>query len=326
MYRDLFKELILKQAELYEKVRNNDYSDVCYREGQDAEYGRYDQNYINRLRLSYYILFEKIGDVVCIERLFAEELQDRQTNDFQGIGSALEILTTLLMQYQTENQYDTLFERAKNANFDCACGYDTAIEIASDYNEYELDDCINIATEMGELAYAQQFVTLWKDGITNWDEQTYRSLIYYNKGIGNAAENEEPLKALLAIALEHGQTYHIISGWRALIAYYTQFAQWEEAYQNLIAMVNRVDFTEVYHINLFNFILEDCMEVICNHRARAESLWQWAKPFIAEKAADMYGNLYRKSIAAAEAVQDPLAEALLEQYRLWQKKTGIFAK
>ena len=48
-----------------------------------------------------------------MKRLFEEELKDRETNSFQGIGSALEILTFLLMKYNREGTYDSLFERAK---------------------------------------------------------------------------------------------------------------------------------------------------------------------------------------------------------------------
>ncbi len=56
--------------------------------------------------------------------LFEEELKDRENNSFQEIGSTLRILTWLLRKYNAAHKYDHLLKWAKNANFDCACGYD----------------------------------------------------------------------------------------------------------------------------------------------------------------------------------------------------------
>lgn len=81
--------------------------------------------------------------------MFEEELKDRETNSFQGIGACLEILTFLLMKYNGAHQYDALFERAKNANFDCACGYDRNVEQETQLERCDIYDCIQIAIETG---------------------------------------------------------------------------------------------------------------------------------------------------------------------------------
>ena len=100
MYIDIVKEMIKKQSDILKKVNDGDY-----------------------------FLFENIDNEDIVKRLFEEELKDRETNSFQGIGSSLEILTYLLMKHNDKNKYDELFKRAKNANFDCACGYSRNLKI-----------------------------------------------------------------------------------------------------------------------------------------------------------------------------------------------------
>ena len=78
---------------------------------------------ISTRRLAYYLLYH-IEDEEAIAFLFGEELKDRERNSFQEIGSTLEILTHLIRKYNGDGKYTGLLERAKNANFDCACGYD----------------------------------------------------------------------------------------------------------------------------------------------------------------------------------------------------------
>ena len=65
-----------------------------------------------------------IEDEEAITYLFQDELKDREQNSFQGIGSTLQILTHLIRKYNADDKYADLLKRAKNANFDCACGYD----------------------------------------------------------------------------------------------------------------------------------------------------------------------------------------------------------
>lgn len=323
MHTDIMKELLAEQSNVYKRVSNGDYSEVCYREEKDDKFGIYDKNYIGRLRLVYYILFENLDNEDIIKRLFEEELMDRQTDSFQGIGHSLEILTSLLRKYNSNNRYDGLFDLAKNANFDCACGYDRNITIPSDLNEYDIYDCIEIATSTKYTDYAKKLINRWKESITDWDERNYRNLIYFNKASDNEAENEELLKILLGIKIGSGKNLDIISQWRDLIHYYIQYDKYEQAYQNFIAMINSTKLSEVYPINLFNFILEDCVDLICKYGEQAESLWDWAKPFLKKKSDDMYGNLYEKSIKAAETVNDGLAKILSKKYALWRKRISL---
>lgn len=67
-------------------------------------------------------------------------------------------------------------------------------------------------------------------------------------------------------------TYDVISAWRNLIHYYIKFDKCEEAYKSFTDMIKSVELSEVYDINLFNSILEDCMELICKYDKEAKTL------------------------------------------------------
>ena len=100
-YIDLLKKELSKQREVYLALKEGFWEDVCYKPYQDKEYGTQDANYTGRLRLAYYLLYEKEGDEQTIVWLFLEELKDREENSFQGIGTTIEILTYLLGKYNS---------------------------------------------------------------------------------------------------------------------------------------------------------------------------------------------------------------------------------
>lgn len=70
MYADLVRNKLAEQQDVYRSVKENDYSTVCYGGYKDGKYGLKDRNYTNRLRLSYYLLYEKIDDEEVTVHLF----------------------------------------------------------------------------------------------------------------------------------------------------------------------------------------------------------------------------------------------------------------
>ena len=307
MYADIIKEILREQNRIYEKTNSGDFSDVCFLEGRDAVFGTFDKNYENRLSL-----FMKKGGEALVKKLFEEELKDRETNSFQGIGACLEILTFLLMKYNGAHQYDALFDRAKNANFDCACGYDRNVEQETQLERCDIYDCIQIAIETGYPESAARLVEEWKKEIKEWDVQNYRQLILFNKNTCREAENEEPLKALLALERKNGKNRDI------------GFGERKKAYEAFSEMLEHTDLSEVAGIRLFSGILEDAAQLIAMGGEEAQPLWEWAGPFIAKLAGtgSMYGNLYKKSIRAAQCMKDPIEEELTAAYEAWKRKTG----
>ena len=70
MVRDKLKEKIGEQRKVYEALKAGDASLVCYKEFQNGQWGTDDANYTNRLRLAYFLLYEKIDDEGAIAYLF----------------------------------------------------------------------------------------------------------------------------------------------------------------------------------------------------------------------------------------------------------------
>ncbi len=177
-YREIFKDMIKKYDIHIKKCLDNDLSDYCYKKDIDKEYGTYDLNYYNRLRLSYAILFSQdrnnINMEELIRKLFCEELKDRKTRSFQGIGTNLLILSQLLHSYQKEED-KILFEEATNANFDCYAGYEYDLKlynemypISKKIDEYDLFDCIYIAHELMEYNISEQLIDILEAQRDSW--------------------------------------------------------------------------------------------------------------------------------------------------------------
>lgn len=316
----LLQELMEHQIPLYEKVCMENYTDVCYQEKKDATWGISDQNYINRLKLANYLFYEHKGEEKLIVTLFEEELKDRETNSFQGIGDTLELLTVLLRAYNNDGKYDRLFKRAKNANFDCACGYSRDKQIESDIGKSDIHDALYLAITMNELEIARKLLQIWKSNVDEWDSIQLSRLIRYNEDVGWEEQNGVLLEKYLRMMKEKGKNQEIIAAWKDLIAYDVKFKKWEKAYQENANLRMYAGLEEVCHLRLFLNILELSMEIICNYPEKAQELWKWCKPRLKEKDTDLYGNLYEKAVCAAKKVGDVYAAELEEKHQQWHDR------
>nr|MDE7293359.1 hypothetical protein [Oscillospiraceae bacterium] len=104
-----------------------------------------------------------------VRELFTEEVKARENDSFQGIGINLEILTSLLLSYNRETD-KPLFERAKNANFDCSCGYESRILTPQPLSEFSLEDCIYLLCDLGEKEMMFRFADEFKSNISDLTE------------------------------------------------------------------------------------------------------------------------------------------------------------
>lgn len=181
-----------------------------------------------------------------------------------------------------------------------------------------------LQSETGTPESAARLVEEWKKEIKEWDVQNYRQLILFNKNTCREAENEEPLKALLALERKNGKNRDIIAAWNNLIHFYIGFGERKKAYEAFYEMLEHTDLSEVAGIRLFSGILEDAAQLITMGGEEAQPLWEWAGPFIAKLAGtgSMYGNLYKKSIRAAQCMKDPIEGELTAAYEAWKRKTG----
>lgn len=103
MYQEIIREMLAGQAKTLEKARSGDFSEVCWDAERVPGDGTRDKHYTARLRLACYLLFWQVQDERLTADLFGEELKDRETNSFQGIGTSLEILTFLLSHFKLKH-------------------------------------------------------------------------------------------------------------------------------------------------------------------------------------------------------------------------------
>ena len=100
-----------------------------------------------------------------------------------------------------DGKYAGLLERAKNANFDCACGYDPDGQMEDDFGTNSLLDCIYLCREMKYRDVMGSLVDEWKKTITEWSDSNRRVLIDFNTFLERNAENEKLYQKQLAEAL-----------------------------------------------------------------------------------------------------------------------------
>ncbi len=315
---DGLKAEIEKQQEAYHALKEGDVGAVCYKEFQNGEWGTDDENYTNRLRLAYYLLYCHVDDEEAVVYLFQEELKDRENNSFQGIGSTLQILTQLLRKYNTDSKYGDLLERAKNANFDCACGYDPDETVEEDFGSNSLLDCIYLCQEMEYRDVMGALVDEWKEDTAEWKSANRSTLIRFNTFLGRDAENEGLYQEQLAerLSAENSTVQNIISGYKDLIWHYLHTGNYEKAHFYCKKVIETTDYRQIRRLRLFGYILEACFELTANAPAASADLWSWAKSELQSMPqSSRDGTLYKKGIAAAKALKDPYGKELEQEYK-----------
>ncbi len=322
MYTILIKEKLFEQSEVYRALKSGESTAVQYNGYKDEKWGTKDANYLNRMRLAYYLLYAQIDDEDTIVYLFQEELKDRKSNSFQGIGNTLNVLTFILKRYNNDGRYNGMLEDAKNANFDCACGYDKNYWIDDELDSLNLMDAIFLSQDLEYKNVMELMVDKWKDNITDWTDANRATLIRFNSFLGKEQENETIYRVLLDNAVISGKTFNIVSAYNKVIRYYIDIRQFEIAASYLRKMIDTTDFKDVEKIRLFGDVMEECFEIISGEIKDSIGLWKWVKPYL-QKRTNMYGNLYTKSIAAAQVVGDSYATQLEQEFIDWKQKVGL---
>ena len=317
MGKEQLKSKLEEQQAVYQALKAGNDATVRYEEFYNGEWGTDDENYTNRLRLAYYLLYCHIEDEEAVAFLFREELKDRERNSFQGIGSTLKILTHLIRKYNGDGKYTSLLKQAKNANFDCACGYDPDGQMEDDFGTNSLLDCIYLCREMEYRDVMGSLVDEWKKNTTEWSDCDRMVLIEFNTFLGRDAENERLYQEQLEELLSAGNSSakDIILGYKNLIWHYIHMGDYGEALCLCEKVIKTTDYGQIRTLRLFKDILEACFEVAANHGKAAAGLWNWAKAELQKvPQSSWYGNLYTKGIAAAKVMDDPYGKQLEQMY------------
>ena len=270
MGKEQLKSKLEEQQSVYQALKAGNDNTVRYKEFHNGEWGTDDENYIDRLRLAYYFLYCHIDDEEAVAFLFEEELKDRERNSFQGIGSTLEILTHLIRKYNGDGKYAGLLERAKNANFDCACGYDPDGQMEDDFGTNSLQDCIYLCREMGYRDVMGSLVDEWKKTITEWSDSNRRVLIDFNTFLERNGENERLYQEQLAAAgrsgscprrspsspagsssiTEKSSMGDIISGYKNLLRHYIHMCDYGKALCLCEKVIETTDYGQIRTLRL----------------------------------------------------------------------------
>lgn len=171
-YAEEFKRVIFGFAKDVERYLSCDKANYVYKAARTEESGTFDANYGNRSRLCWaleYDVCEVPNKFELVRELFLEELKDRETNSFQGIGENLETLTSLLLQLG-EPKDSELFTRAKNANFDCNCGYEPHVIKAEPFEKLPRRYCIETLFELGEEELAIKLTDEFKSEAATYED------------------------------------------------------------------------------------------------------------------------------------------------------------
>lgn len=190
-YAEEFKRVIFGFAKDVERYLSGKKSDYIYHAEKDGERGTFDKNYSNRSRLCWaleYDVCEVPDKSGLVRELFLEELKDRETNSFQGIGENLETLTSLLLQLG-EPKDSELFTRAKNANFDCVCGYEPRIIKTMPFEKLPCRYCIETLSELGEKELALKLTDDLKSTAATYED--LRDILSLSKWVTHRESDRE---------------------------------------------------------------------------------------------------------------------------------------
>lgn len=304
-----------------------DYTKVNYLPQRDEKFGLYDGNFTNRFRIFTAIRFlQENPCAACVDltrHLLAEEIKDRESNSFQGIGN-LELIVWLLRNDVQDTDL-ALFQRAKDANFDTACGFNADDALEDDYfiddlANLDLEECIDLALSLQEFSYAETLIELWIKTQKEWNQRNLSSLKYWSRRAKNHTRELHALEKLSALSLAAHGAKEICSDLQLLCRKQIELNLTQQSSQTLLLMRKYLPQVSGWNtIGLGRFIIEDSMDVIIglDDEEQRRALWAWAGPYLSTMK-NMHGNLYQKGAAAAKIMGDlGLADQLTAT---WSKK------
>ena len=349
LFNDYLKEYYKTLEELLNCLENDDkekfkinISPFIYKEDNEAEYTK-DKNYIERLKLILSILYHKNRNELMNKKsfedllvfLFEEEIKDRQTNSYQGIGTSLEIMSFLFVKLYNDDinkllsKYKDLFDKAKNANFDCNCGY--GVDDYDYYNErldeLSIDAVISYFIDIDDLQLCSKFIDIWKETVKEWDKKNLDKLKYYESLIEDKESLLETTKKLFEIAVKENESnWDIVSTLNNYLKSLIENKKYDYAWQLISKYMNNIKNIQddkFYNINLGRYIIERSADIMLNinNEKLEKEIWSFiSEPFIAEHHS-FYLKLYEKVLLCCDIVRDEkLKNKISEEYQKELKK------
>lgn len=301
-YKELLYKMMNECREDAERYLSGDKEDYLYCKETDEVYGDTDKNYANRTRLCYELMYggypaEKTE--AAVRELFETEVVSRENESFQGVGINLELLTCLLGRYQRPED-DALFERAKNANFDCELGYDKdhSMKRFKPLEELTLENCIWLADDLGRQDYACKFVDIFKEQPLGLEE--LKQLESYAKhATKRMCDREQAVTGIYETYLAEPPKYEwdLCSAVEHYILMLADKGEGDRAAEVFMEHINLLSSEEIPCSKVGARLIRDSAE------ERAE-IWEMIRPLIKKKFRKFAPVDYAPLAAAAEIMGD----------------------
>lgn len=349
LFNDYLKEYYKTLEELLNCLENNDkekfqinIEPFIYKEDNEAEYTK-DKNYIERLKLILSILYHKNINELMNKKsfedllifLFEEEIKDRQTNSYQGIGTSLEIISFLFVKLYNGDinkllsKYKDLFDKAKNANFDCNCGY--GIDDYNYYNErldeLSIDAVISYSIDIYELELFSKLLDIWKGTVKEWDKKNLDKLKYYVSFIEDKESLLETNKKLFEMTLQENESnWEIVSALNSYLKSLIDNNKYDYAWQLISKYMNNIKNIQndnFYDINLGRYIIERAADIMLNIKDNEteKEIWAFISEPFTNKHSSFYLKLYEKVLLCCDIVKDEkLKNKISKEYKKELKK------
>ena len=353
LYQELFNDYLKEYYNVFEELlnylENNDkeqfeinIATFVYKEDNEVEYTK-DKNYIERLKLVLSILYHKNRNDLMNKKsfedllvfLFEEEIKDRQTNSYQSIGTSLEIISFLFVKLYNGDinkllsKYKDLFDKAKNANFDCNCGY--GIDDYNYYNErldeLSIDAVISYSIDIYELELFSKLLDRWKGTVKEWDKKNLDKLKYYVSFIEDKESLLETNKKLFEMTLQENESnWEIVSALNSYLKSLIDNNKYDYAWQLISKYMNNIKNIQndnFYDINLGRYIIERAADIMLNIKDNEteKEIWAFISEPFTNKHSSFYLKLYEKVLLCCDIVKDEkLQNKISKEYQKELKK------
>ena len=332
--------LAKQQSAIYEVLSSQVITPYAYQRKEIKGRGVYDANSSSRRHFVVLLLFSGLPEQTpglqeVVRQLFREELIDRQTDSFQGIGLNLEMLTYMLSRYQKEED-QALFEAAKVANFDCICGYSwqaiTVPPIETDLTTYTWQDILLLAELLALPDISNQVVDILQREKEEWTLEDLNFLRGHYLHMNDSKNECLVLKEIAALVKQEKGGW---DGCCADIRYLEKLVlnkEYKEAKTVIVQLQNELPLAKEdwYTWNPGKNFLEYVQEVIVLHQKQNEeledenrALWEWSYPYL-RQVGQMYGNLATKTAASAKKFgETQYAEEVAARWARDLKEMGL---
>lgn len=316
IYRQKIIDQINQEEIHYQQVISGNFKKVEYQEKLSEEWGKFDENGINRFRLAYYLLLNSIYHEEITVRLFEEEILSRENEDYSGIGDCLNILTVLLNHFNKEHQYDILLQRAQNSNYNCMCGYFPERDYFDcDIGKMTLDDCIWLAYDLDYMELAKELADIYQSN-TELNYENCQQIIKYNKWLKCESKNREARLKIFEWDKHSDNSYQRWRAYNDLFHHYIVCQDYHKAYEFFLIFQNAIKQGQIEEYGLDDVIIDVC-EIMINYPEYTQELWKFVKPHF-KKYFPKSSYLYEKVLPAAQLANPKYARKLRKEYKKYR--------